>query len=152
MFVETLNYNAMFDLLNEYPNNGSFKFKSTDSLNDVCNAPTNKSGVYIVIAFIVGEQELIYIGRSGKKDKKKGVIVHRKAGLGGIKDRIVNGHQFGKIARKRSWPLEMKKNAIDHLLVLWYDTENDDPVVVEHQLLIEYEIEFGSLPVWNKVK
>ena len=32
----------MFDLLNEYPNNGSFKFKSTDSLNDVCNAPTNK--------------------------------------------------------------------------------------------------------------
>lgn len=87
-----------------------------------------------------------------QQDKKKGVIVHRKAGLGGIKDRIVNGHQFGKIARKRSWPLEMKKNAIDHLLVLWYDTENDDPVVVEHQLLIEYEIEFGSLPVWNKVK
>jgi len=64
----------MFDLLNEYPNNGSFKFKSTDSLNDVCNAPTNKSGVYIVIAFIGGEQELIYIGRSGKKDKKKGEI------------------------------------------------------------------------------
>lgn len=100
MFVETLNYNAMFDLLNEYPNNGSFKFKSTDSLNDVCNAPTNKSGVYIVIAFIGGEQELIYIGRSGKKDKKKGVIVHRKAGLGGIKDRIVNGHQFGKIQER----------------------------------------------------
>ena len=45
MFVETLNRNVMFDLLNEYPNNGSFKFKSTDSLNDVCNAPDRKSVV-----------------------------------------------------------------------------------------------------------
>lgn len=42
MFVEALNFNPMFDLLNKYPNNGSFEFKSTDSLSNVCNAPKIK--------------------------------------------------------------------------------------------------------------
>lgn len=149
MFVETLNRNVMFDLLNKYPNNGSFEFKSTDSLSKVCNAPTNKSGVYFVVACRGDDKELIYVGRSGKK--VDGVIVHRKAKLGGIKDRIVNGHQFGKVARKKSWPIEMKRNELDYLLVFWYDTENDDPVEVEHKLLREYKEEFGMLPAWNKV-
>lgn len=142
----------MFGVLDKYHNNGIFEFKDTNPLGDVCNAPTNRSGVYIVIAFKGGKQELIYIGRSGEKDKETGIIVHRKAGLGGIKDRIVNGYQFGKVARKKSWPLEMKKNDLDYLAVLWYDTENDDPVAVGHQLLVEYEKEFGHLPAWNMIK
>ena len=51
----------MFDLLNKYPNNGSFEFKSTDSLSNVCNAPKNKSGVYIVYAVKGHTKYLIYI-------------------------------------------------------------------------------------------
>lgn len=51
-------------------------------LVSVCNAPTNKSGVYLVWnSTCNGNKELIYIGRSGKKENGK--IVHRKAGLGG---------------------------------------------------------------------
>lgn len=150
MFVEILNRNVMFDLLNKYSNKGSFEFKSTDSLSNICNAPTHKSGVYIVVAYRGDNKELIYIGRSGKK--VDGVIVHRKAGLGGIKDRIVNGHQFGKVARKNSWPIEMKLNKVDYLLVYWYDTEEDNPVDIEHYLLREFENETGHLPTWNKMR
>lgn len=90
----------MFDILTKYKNNGYFDFEPDDKLVSVCNAPTNKSGVYLVWnSTCNGNKELIYIGRSGKKENGK--IVHRKAGLGGIKDRLVNGHQFGKLPRKR---------------------------------------------------
>jgi hypothetical protein len=46
----------------------------------------------------------------------------RKAGLGGIKDRIVNGHQFGKIQRRVSWPIQMGREGID---AYWYATHNE---------------------------
>ncbi len=49
-----------------------------------------------------GRPELIYIGRSGKKEKDETIFV-RKAGLGGMKDRLVSGQQFGKISRRISW-------------------------------------------------
>ena len=91
----------MFDILNKYKHNGHFDFSMTDKLSSVCNAPTNKSGVYMVMTIIDGKEKLLYIGRSGKKEN--GVIVHRKCGLGGIKDRLVNGYQFGKLPRKRIW-------------------------------------------------
>lgn len=53
-------------------------------LVSVCNAPTNKSGVYLVWnSTCNGNKELIYIGRSGKKENGK--IVHRKAGLGELR-------------------------------------------------------------------
>ena len=40
----------MFDELDKYTENEHFFFKSKDNLKEVCNAPTNKSGVYIVYA------------------------------------------------------------------------------------------------------
>ena len=55
----------------------------------------------MVYALVQNVKELIYVGISGRVDAD-GRIVIRKAGLGGMKDRIVNGHQFGKVARKRS--------------------------------------------------
>lgn len=45
----------------------------------------------IKVGYIVwANEQLLYFGRSGKK--KNGVIVYLKCGLGGIKDRLVNGH------------------------------------------------------------
>ena len=74
---------TMFEILNKYSHTGQFEFRVDDNLRYVCNAPTDKSGVYIVWT----NEQLLYIGRSGKKEN--GVIVHRKCGLGGIKDRLV---------------------------------------------------------------
>ena len=133
----------MFEILNKYSHTGQFEFHPDENLRIVCNAPTDKSGVYIVWA----NEQLLYIGRSGKKEN--GVIVHRKCGLGGIKDRLVNGHQFGKFPRRRIWPEKMKEQGLSVLSVYWYDTEDDDPVEVERLLLAEATYKNGVLPPWN---
>ena len=133
----------MFEILNKYSHTGQFEFHADDNLRIVCNAPTDKSGVYIVWT----NERLLYIGRSGKKEN--GVIVHRKCGLGGIKDRLVNGHQFGKLPRRRIWPEKMKEMGLSVLSVFWYDTEEDDPVEVERLLLAEATYKNGVLPPWN---
>lgn len=77
----------MFDELTKYEEHNHFFLKSQDNLKVVCNAPTNKSGVYLVYAMKNGTVELVYIGCSGKL-KSDGTMFIRKAGLGGIKDRI----------------------------------------------------------------
>ena len=126
----------MFEILNKYSHTGRFDFHVEDDLEYVCNAPSDKSGVYIIC-----------IGRSG--EKKNGVIVHRKCGLGGIKDRLVNGHQFGKLPRRRIWPEKMREMGFSVLSVFWYDTEEDDPKEVERLLLAEATYKNGVLPPWN---
>ena len=141
----------MFDNLNKYSDKGSFEFKIDDSLRIVCNAPTNKSGVYIVSAQSDNTEEIIYIGSSGKK-MVDGSIYIRKGKLGGIKDRIVNGKQFGD-ARKRSWKRRMVEEKIDHLEIKWWITHCeafiDCPELIENKCQREYQKKFGSLPMWN---
>lgn len=142
----------MFDELNKYIENDHFFFKPTDSLKEVCNAPTNKSGLYIVYALKNGKIELIYIGRSGKIEKDGSMFI-RKAGLGGMKDRIVNGHQFGKTPRKISWINQMTFENIEALDVYWYATHNNDyqdcPRKLENILLQKHFDIYSRLPRWN---
>jgi hypothetical protein len=143
----------MFDALLKYKIAGHFIFKAADSLIQVCNAPSDKSGIYLAYSLAKGNIELIYIGRSGKLEND-GTMFIRKAGLGGIKDRIVNGHQFGKIPRKISWPNQMRLEKIEALDIYWYATHdlqcNDCPRVLENSLLKKHFDLFGRLPRWNK--
>lgn len=53
-------------------------------------------GIYLVYELKNGRIELVYIGSSGKV-QNNGQIKRRN---GGISDRIVNYHQFGKTPRK----------------------------------------------------
>ncbi|MBI1803553.1 MAG: hypothetical protein HY033_01820 [Ignavibacteriae bacterium] len=142
----------MFDELIKYKQKDHFFFQLQDSLKEVCNAPTDKSGVYIVYALKNGKTELIYIGRLGKIEKDGSMFI-RKAGLGGIKDRIVNGHQFGKIPRRISWPIQMTKEKIEALDIYWFATHNekynDCPRVLENKLLQNHLDMYGRLPRWN---
>jgi hypothetical protein len=142
----------MFDELNKYKENDHFFFTHSQNLQDACNAPTTKSGVYLVYALKKGKVELVYIGRSGKL-KNDGSMFIRKANLGGIKDRIVNGHQFGKVARKKSWPLQMIKQQIEAIDVYWYITHAEEyvdcPRVLENNLLKKHYSIYGYLPKWN---
>jgi hypothetical protein len=143
----------MFDELEKYDEHDHFFLKPESDLRNVCNAPTNKSGVYIVYALKKGKIELVYIGRSGKLNAD-GSMKHRLTGLGGIKDRIVNGHHLGKIPARKSWINEMKKEGIEFLDVYWYITHTDEysdcPSVLKKQLLqIHYAI-YERLPKWNK--
>jgi len=143
----------MIDILKNYKRKGKFLFHLKESLREVCNAPTDASGVYIVYGITAGKPELIYIGRSGKLNKDETMFI-RKAGLGGMKDRIVNGHQFGKIPRRISWPTQMKADKIDTLDIHWYVTHNeicnDCPREIENKLLKEFLKMYNRLPKWNK--
>ncbi|MBW0177748.1 hypothetical protein [Sediminibacterium sp.] len=141
----------MFDDLNKYKQNGHFFFKQTDNLISVCNAPNDKSGVYLLYALKDGRVELIYIGRSGEI-KQDGILFIRKAGLGGLKDRLVNGKQFGE-PRRNSWKAVMNYEKIEALDIYWYATHCekyiDCPKILENKLLRKYFEIYGRLPKWN---
>lgn len=141
----------MFDELSKYKHNDHFFFKPTDNLNQVCNAPTDKSGVYIIYALKGGRIELVYIGRSGEV-KSDGTLFIRKAGLGGLKDRLVNGKQFGE-PRRNSWKTIMNYENIEALDIYWYATHNekfiDCPKIIEINLLKKHLDIYGQLPKWN---
>lgn len=143
----------MFDELEKYKENGHFFFNPKQDLKEVCNAPADKSGVYVVYALKGGKIDLVYIGCSGKLNTDGSIFI-RKAGLGGIKDRLINGHQFGKIPRRKSWPVQMSLEKIEVLDVYWYVTHNDaysdSPRILENQLLLKYGAIYGNLPKWNK--
>src|SRR5450432_1268506 len=95
----------MFDELVKYRHADHFFFSPTDNLAQVCNAPIDKSGVYVIYALKGGRIELVYIGRSGQI-KSDGSLFIRKAGIGGLKDRLVNGKQFDE-PRRNSWKRQM---------------------------------------------
>ena len=141
----------MFDELTKYKHTNHFFFKPSDNLSERCNAPTDKSGVYTIYALKGGHVELIYIGRSGEV-KADGSLFIRKAGLGGIKDRLVNGKQFGE-TRRSSWRTQMLKEKIEALDIYWYVTHNDKfvdcPRILENRLLQKHFDIYGRLPKWN---
>lgn len=139
----------MFDELSKYKQCDHFFFTRVDNLAQVCNAPTDKSGVYIVYALKNGRIELVYIGRSGEV-RNDGTLFVRQDG---IKGRIVNGKQFGN-PRRNSWPQRMAEENIEALDVYWYVTHNDKyvdcPVVLEKRLLQNHFEIHGRRPSWNR--
>lgn len=59
----------MFDELTKYKHNDHFFFEATQKIREVCNAPTDKSGLYTIYKLAKGKIELIYIGSSGQNNK-----------------------------------------------------------------------------------
>lgn len=136
-----------------YKYNDSFVFKIDDSLKEVCNAPRDQCGVYQVFEITNNTKKLIYIGSSGHI-KNDGKFHIRKTGGGGIRGRIVNGHQFNKEKRRLSWPKQMKLENISELEIHWYvtyvnDEVKDSPCYVEYCLLQGYFNLHYKLPKWN---
>lgn len=50
----------MFDELTKYKDKGHFFLMPGDSLSKVCNAPADKSGVYIAYALKDGKIEMVF--------------------------------------------------------------------------------------------
>ena len=139
----------MFDELEKYKEQGSFFFRSEDRLSEVCNAPKDCSGLYLIYSLKQGKVELIYIGISGRRgsDNK---IIHRKDGLRG---RFLTGKQFGD-RRSITWPVQMKIDGIEALHVHWFVTfgscNSDFPRELEEKFLSKYATIYGAWPSWNK--
>ncbi len=104
---------------------GSFAFNGHDNLKLVCCAPNKKAGVYLFYDITNGHRSLIYIGCSGLINND-GTLSIRKTPLGGIRARIVNGHQFGKVKRYESLPLQMKIDNISILEIHWFVTHTSE--------------------------
>ncbi len=89
----------MFDELNKYKTHGHFFFTPTDSLEEVCNAPDDMDGVYIVYQLKGGHVDLVYIGTSGIYG-----TTYPKDGLFGLKRCIINGiPSANETGASRAW-------------------------------------------------
>ena len=119
----------MFDLLNRYNKQGCLKFTIDDNLNRECE----KAQIPDVP---------VYIGSSGHIENGK--TVHRK---GGLKRRIIGKQQ--RTPRWKLWPEKMRALSICELEICWYNTENDNPLLVEYCLILESVIQNKRLPLWN---
>jgi len=139
----------MFDELTKYKNNDHFFFTVQQALENVCNAPKDKSGIFVVWQLKNGRIELVYIGSSGKIQNNG--KMNSKDGLYGS---IVNEKQFGEIPRKKSWKQKLIDDEIEALDVYWYDTFNsnnkDIPGFVEATIIQVFFEMHGRLPRWNK--
>lgn len=137
----------MYKELKKFKVTNQFSFTAEDSLAEVCNA-SEGSGLFLVYA-VGNEKELIMVGSTGTI-QNDGTL---KIKNGGLKDKIVEGHQFAKTGRKYSWPAQMKIEDITTLEVIWYETFNADskeiPTAVEGQILQNFLNENGRLPKWN---
>ncbi|WP_116787977.1 hypothetical protein [Flavobacterium psychrotrophum] len=133
--------------LEHYHIKGDFSFKATEDLMLKCNAPTNYSGIYLIYYL----DTLIYVRSSGQK--KDGILKTRKSGVGGMKDRIVNGYhpKFGKVKRKKIFPLKMQEFEFEELKFKWFVTYDnvrffDFPTDVESKVLANIK----TRPIWHK--
>ena len=135
--------------LKKYKSTNSFLFNTDLNLEEVCNAPDGASGVFLVYDTTNEAKELIMVGSTGTV-QNDGTL---KVKSGGLYDKIVNGHQFAKTARKYTWKTQLAKENIEALEVFWYETYNAKtkviPTFVEGQILQLFLKENGKLPKWN---
>lgn len=139
----------MIKVLEKYSNTNQFNYTTEDNLEINCNVPDSISGIYLVFEVNGNDKELIMVGSSGTV-QNDGQLKEKR---GGLFDKIVNGSQFTKSARKYSWPTQMKKEEISLLEVQWFETFNsevqDIPTFVEASVLQEFFNENQRLPRWN---
>jgi hypothetical protein len=135
--------------LKKYKSTNSFLLTVDGNLEEVCNAPDGASGVFLVYDVTNEAKHLIMVGSTGTV-QNDGTL---KVKSGGLYDKIVNGHQFAKTGRKYSWPAQMKKEEIETLEVVWYETFTEKkkgiPTFVEASVLQTYLDDNGTLPKWN---
>jgi len=148
-----INTNPMAVLLDleKYKESGNFIFRPSDNLNKVCNAPSDKAGVYLIYSLTAKLERLVYIGSSGKVESNGKLSVRKD----GIKGRLVRGKRSYSIdgkkikeSRKIFWLREMANNKIDALKIYWFITHNnkftDCPEIIEKPLIHKYR------PLWNR--
>lgn len=138
----------MYQELESFKNTNSFQYTTADQLDLVCNAPAHAAGLFLVFDVKEDTKELIMVGSTGTI-QNNGTLKAKS----GLFDKIVNGSQFTKSARKFSWPTQMKKEGITTLEVIWFETFTDEkkiiPTYLEGQVLQHFFDENGVLPRWN---
>ncbi len=126
--------------LEQYEDRGHFSFKLNQDLNDECNAPKDKGGVYLIYKIQDSKEVLIYIGHSKIESKPR---------KGGLHAKIVKGHHsLGKpdgefILTTPAAQEEMKNQGIEEIVIYWAVTDKP-PNDVKQELLKKYK------PDWHR--
>lgn len=142
----------MFDQLDKYRKNGHFFFEPTDSLSEVCDAPDDRDGVYLIYELKEGRVTLVYIGASGEKIRDYTI----RDGLVGLQTAIFNGADSEKTPRSEAWPVKMLSENIEAPDIYWWVTYNgnnysgDHPEDVKRSIFRTHKKIYGELPRWNK--
>jgi hypothetical protein len=150
----------MLSFLKKYSDNGGFYFFPTERPFLECNAPNDKSGVYLVYAVFENKESLVYIGSSGKMLANGEISI--RGGLGGIKGRLIEGRysykQDGKkikMNRAHFWIAQMYKEKILKLKIYWFVTHSfvytDCPLKKDAELRALHRTLHGRLPAWNRI-
>ncbi len=144
----------MFDELAKYKIKGNFFFQATDSLDEVCTAPAEKYGVFLVYALHSGKVELVYVGKTGLFLDEKSAKDERLSKIqDGLRENLVEGLHFDETKRKYCWPVQMLIENIEVLHIHWYVTWDkkckDQPKAVKMKILKIYKNIFGVFPRWN---
>jgi hypothetical protein len=144
------------EMLLKYKQFGSFNFYAAASKIGCfkeCNAPSDASGIYLIYGVTGCNEELVYIGRSGEL-LSDGTMKHRVAGLGGIRDRLVNGkYKYTntglRVTRYIFWKEKMVEEKFEKLKIKWFVTHSGDyldcPIKLEDNLIRIYK------PKWNRL-
>src|SRR5690606_23813547 len=74
--------NQLIQELEKYQLKGSFIFKQTSRLSEVCNIPTQSDLAGLYLFYDNDTNELLYVGISGRTNKD-GILIFRKDGLRG---------------------------------------------------------------------
>jgi hypothetical protein len=113
------------DILKRFEN-GQFILFKDQKLANVCNAPKDASGVYLVFKDNLDFKSLVYIGASGKM-LQSGEFKHR---IYGLNARIRNGnHQLTNVPRRKAWPNFLSNHEMQSINVKWYITVKDKEVL-----------------------
>lgn len=116
-----------------------FFFEADKNLEEVCNAPKDKDGVFKVLELRNGKVTLVFIGCS------------TSTVAGGLFNEIVTGLHFDKNPRKLGWTYQLLKDKTDAIDIYWYViSEQENPKAVMADLLRQHKDEYGKLPKWNK--
>lgn len=147
----------MLNFLEKYSERDFFYFFPDGQPFRNCNAPKDRSGVYLVYAICGKDERLVYIGSSGKL-LPNGKISIRRSGIGGIKGRLMDGKysyiedglRF-KVNRSKFWIKTMRAEGIEKLKIYWFITNNDCPLKKDAELRKIYTDLSGQLPEWNRI-
>lgn len=139
----------MFDELDKYKKNDHFFLTSEVNLKKVCNAPKDKSGIFLVYELKYGRIELVYIGTSSILNYDG----ETNANETNLYNTIVNGIQFDA-PRHWSWKQKIIDEKIDAFDVYWYvtidDKFKDSPLLVETKILKTHFKIYSKYPRWNR--
>ncbi len=133
----------MFDELNKYKNNGHFFYDGKALMKEVCNAPEEGIGVYIIYRLAHGNIDLVFIGSYGKVIQNPTLEVTEK----GLIKEITKGSKLN------DWKIKILSEDIDALDIYWFETFDkepyDIPSTIKGVIMQKYFDVHRNIPPWN---